>query len=117
MDLILVRRRMLTDAPAPFLCGCGRPTSGWNPPFDLVARCDSCERPDFQLLKSEITASGDARELVIAARGLVQTDRDAFEAQGFHTLMPSGGRFFPNAPTIIGELTNEDGSLKIEPTS
>ena len=58
------------------------------------------------------TASGDARELVLAARGVTNVDRDDFERQGFTTLMPFGARFFPDVPRVIGEMRNEDGSIK-----
>src|SRR5947207_2705991 len=117
MDLLLVRRRPLTAPPAPFRCACGSPITAWKPPFGLIAKCQTCERPDYYLLRAEVKASRDARELVIAARGVVQTDKAAFEAQGFHVLQPPGARFFPGVPSIVGELTNEDGSLKTEPIS
>jgi hypothetical protein len=31
--------------------------------------------------------------------------------------MPESARFFPDVPTIIGDLTNEDGSFKTKPLS
>src|SRR5258705_5962120 len=118
MDLLLSRRRRLPELPAPFRCGCGSTITEWHPPHAFVAKCSACERqPEYHLLRSEVTVSGDAREWVIAARGVVQSDRDAFEKQGFHTLMPTGARFVLDVPTITGELTNEDGSLKSESTS
>lgn len=119
MDFLLIRRRQQPDPPAPFHCACGDPIVGWNPPFAVVAKCTTCERPEYHLLRNEVTASDDARELVVAARGVVvPTDRAAFEAQKFHVVSPpTGARFFPDVPSIVGELTNEDGSLKVEPIS
>jgi hypothetical protein len=111
MDILLVRRRALTLQPAPFRCACGGSLSGWSS-FQNVATCAQCGRPEYHLLRNEVTASGDARELVIAAIGVVLADEKAFEDQGFHVIRPPGARFFPGPPTITGELTNPDGTLK-----
>lgn len=112
MDFLLVRRRRLTEPPAPFRCACGTPIV-WTTTTDrLTAQC--CERAVYLVLRDEPTGSADARELVIAARGVVQKDLVAFELQGFHALVPAGARFFPDVPTIRGELTHPDGSIKTE---
>lgn len=103
---------MLTDPQATFRCVCGGAVAGWSE-LNTVAKCATCDRPEYHLLKCALTASGDAREWVIAARGVTASNRDSFEAQGFHVLEPfSGARFFPDIPRIVGEMTNADGSLK-----
>jgi hypothetical protein len=114
MDMFLVRRRLLAAPPAPFKCSCGRPVCGWDTPFNRIARCANCERPEYHLLRpeSEVTESGDATELVIVARGIVLKDKGAFEQQGFRVRIPAGAVFFPDVPTLNGELTNPDGTLR-----
>ncbi len=64
------------------------------------------------MLRSQDTRSGDARELAVAARGVTASDQRAFEAQGFHVIVPAGARFFPDVPNVVDELTADDGSLK-----
>jgi len=112
MDMLLVRRRLLTSPPAPFKCACGRLVAGWDTPLDRIARCPACKRQEYHLLKAGPTESGDAYEWVIAARGVILDDEAAFAGQGFHVQKPQGGMFFPDLPMITGELTRLDGSLK-----
>lgn len=111
MDILLVRRQRLGEPVEPFKCACGRPPSRWET-SDLIARCPNCARAEYHLLKFDKTESGDASELVIAARGVVLDDVAAFEHQGFHVIWPEGGRFFPDVPTVTGEMTHPDGSLR-----
>lgn len=112
MDVLIVGRRPLRAASVPLRCACGRVLSGWSPTTDHIVKCPDCDRREYQLLGFAVTDSRDARELVYAARGVVLDDLPAFEAQGFHVLRPTGDRFFPTVPSITGELTLPDGSLK-----
>jgi hypothetical protein len=116
MDMLLVRRRDKDASGAPFRCACGNVVRGWKPPFEMVARCTTCDRPEYHLLRAnELTSDGKSREVVVAALGVVDVDRSAFESQGFHVLVPElGARFFrAEPPTITGDLTNPDGSVRI----
>jgi hypothetical protein len=112
MDVLLIRRRKLTDSPAPFRCCCGELVKGWALPHQAVGRCASCGTIEYHVLRSEVTADKLAREFVIGARGVEQDDLPAFERQGFHTTIPTGARFALDGPRILNDMTNWDGSLK-----
>jgi hypothetical protein len=113
MDALLVRRRLLTEPPAPFVCACGGQVGEWDPPDNIIATCKACGRTEYHLMRCEVTEDGLAREWIIGARGIVIGDQDSFEAQGFHFLQPHGARFFPDVPRFRGEVTHPDGSLKL----
>src|SRR5262245_11325690 len=112
MDLILVRRLARIAEEVPFRCTCGNIVTGWD--AGEVARCPKCERPTYTILRTRPTQSGEAREVVILARGVVEGDRSAFMAQGFHVLTPTGGMLSPGGSIRLpeAELTNPDGTLK-----
>ena len=117
MDLLLVRRQHWTNHAAVTLrCACGAALTGWDRLDGRLAKCQTCERPSYELLKMALTTSGDALEVVIAARGVVVDDIPKFEAQGFKVLTLDGGRLHPAGVLNIDEdLTDEHGEFKVRP--